>query len=354
MRVELKDWAIQIARKKTEKKVAENTVYLSKDTKVYWDKEQTLRVGIFGESGFGKSWTGGVIAGQFKNNLIFDPNGSVGFEKTLRKQGQFSFWEKFEISSDGEKTIKVNINELDPNALKTMTYGKGDLNIRRALSGFASLAKTNPKKNFHEFEKKLKNARLDYLLDELKIVFDEKDNGMPVEEIVKGNKLIDISQYNPQNSAIGALIEIIFSFKLKHPGTSFLIGIDDAQDSALSNTAVGRAFANIATKGRKYGISVMVIGTNQGKLDRGLKQGLNTFLLFPNTVELDSIEKTTGKKIYPEQFDAIRGKKGVCFFYTKLSPEPERITSIDANYYKTLKVDETMFGSPYIDLNDVL
>jgi len=327
--------------KKIEKK--KNTVYLNEKDTITFRPKQTMRIGIFGSSGGGKSYSAGIIAGQFKNVIMLDPNGRPGFIETLEEQDQDQDWEFFVITKErNAHSLKINVKEFNINCLNLIcsTKSSDSHKIRKFLQSFVSMRREN--KNFEDFKAVCEEKKLDDFLYEMKAIFDENDKGMEISEIIKGKKLIDINELGSQNRAVAILLEAIYSFKrsgkenLKIKRENLLIMIDDAQESCVSYTAVGEAFARLGGMARKHKIHLAVVTAHQGRLATKLKSQFTWLLIFPTQAEIETIRKTYGINIDSDSFENLPNEEGWCIFHYHKNPNKDRIIWIDGEYWKKL------------------
>ncbi|MHA1835265.1 MAG: hypothetical protein ACTSV7_14920 [Candidatus Baldrarchaeia archaeon] len=270
------------------------------------DKTKAANWGIFGKTGRGKTTALMIIANQYKNALVFDSKGGA-----IELLDEYNIKDEWELYSIGEtakkrKQLRINVADLPPTIVNVLYSGASDTEKRRIrkLTSFLRIGMEKKKgrastevwekKNYENFMQLLENERLEFLADELSIILDKKDKGIPLERLCRGKKLIDVTTYDYKNRSIGVLVDALF-FRIRQykelQKERLLIGTDDIQSIGTRDTAFGRAMGDIFSKGRQFNVSGLVAGTNLTDLDKKVKGNVTILLVFETEYDKEALWK---------------------------------------------------------------
>ena len=321
--------------------------------------EKSSNFVFFGGTGEGKTIAECVVLSQFDNAIFFDPKAGHPAWNSLKEIGEDVCWNKFEISNSlikKKKSLKINTCDIFAGVINIVCIKKDsafETKLRRLLWSFFSKQADDAEKNFNSLEKLLVKNRFDTIADEFRVVLDEADNGMPMEEICNGKKVVNISDFDSNNRGISLLIGNIFFYngnKNKNKDVTRLnwndrlaIACDECHTHVKTNTAIGNVMSYIFSQGRSFGITGSVSGTNEEPLPTQIKSNIRIMLLFNTPQEREKFYKKYGVDLDEDSFNMMREmhpEGGNCFLkaedYGFVEPIP-----IHVNYfYQKLKMQK--------------
>ncbi len=336
-----------IKTKKRVKIVTSNKIWINDF--VGFNPEGTRRVLVQGKTGGGKTYLSFIIANQYPNVIYFDTKG-IGKQsavKTLKEQKILKEWKLTHVNRRGRKKnrLSINVREIGSNAINYIarTTSANDLKKRRALTPLLEKSDDNPTKNFAHLQEILFANKLDFFLEDLKSFVNEKDEGVSLSELLKGKWIINTYGYPMQNDAIGFFVGAILDYKVTNfPEESLLIVADDVQMYATANTSLGRAMSTVATTGRSYGVSMLMIGTNVSKIDPKIKANSEIHCVFRSNYSVDEFKKMFGIDM-PYEVDVNKLKDQYFMFYSADDGFDPAIVTRANQYYKVLLEKENLF-----------
>jgi len=320
------------------------------------EPEKASNVVFFGSTGSGKTIGVCVFASQFENAIFFDPKPGYKAWESLKEINEHHNWQRFDIHDSvikRKRSLKINTQEISPGVINVLCLKKEsslETRLRRLLWPFFAKKHTNPTKTFDNLERLLLKNRFDSFIDEFKVVLDENDNGMTMEELCSGRKVISISDFDSDNRGISLLIGNIFFYKgnknknkkisLMQWKERLFIGCDECHTHVKSNTTIGTAMAYVFSQGRSFGITGCVSGTNEEPLPTMIKSNIRILFLFSTAQEKDKFFKKYNVDLDDDSFNFLREKYpegGNCFLKAEdfgyIEPIPIHINF----YYKKLR-----------------
>jgi len=338
----------------------EGIIHLSDNVRInVRNKKKLANWGIFGKSGMGKTTALMIIANQHKNALIFDSKGGA---IDLIKEYGIEGWEFYRIGEGMSKAkqLKINVFDLAPTTVNILYSGASALERRRIrrLTSFLNIGTPKPKKkrkkatvselmekkNYDNFMELLEAERLEFLADELSIILHNKDKGMPLEELCRGKKIIDVSTYDYRNRSIGVLVDSLFYRIRMIPelqSERLLIGTDDIQRIGESHMAFGKAMGVVFSQCRQYNVSGLVAGTNLTKLDPLIKGNISILLIFETDYDKEALWKLYGvdfDEYTLQQASNVYGRVGTALIKApEFGYEDGKVFHFDLKYLKKPK-----------------
>ena len=305
---------------------------------------------VAGKTGTGKTAVDLVVGDQFRSALLFDPKaGVVGAPAVTEFMGIAKNWTLNSIRGSGIKkdkaALKMNVREVGASSVNVLCLRKelsSDVKLRRVLQPFFSMSENDPRKTFDNFEKVMKDNRLDFIFDELSVIFDEKDKGLSLDEICNSKRIIDIHELDADSRAVAVLIESIFNYRRTHYlKEKMFIGCDEMHNFCKSSTAIGTAMGYVFSTGRSFGICGLVSGTNVGDLEKHIKANISVYILFESDFEKDRFFREYGVDLDFDSLNYLKkkfGTHGNCFIKAEdLGFMPPIPIHIDINYYQEIR-----------------
>jgi len=326
-------------------------IYLNSDTVIdVSSRTKPVMFCVAGRTGTGKTVVDLVVGDQFPYALLLDPkSGHTGAPSVAKFMKIEDRWTLHNIKGSGspkdKRALKMNVNEVGASVVNVICLKKesaADVRLKRILQPFFSMSEKDPRKNFDNFEKLLKDNKLDFILDELRVIFDENDEGLSLEQICSGRRIVDIHELDSDNRAVAVLIESIFNYRRTHKvKEKMFIACDEMHNFCKSSTAIGTAMGWTFSQGRSFGICGLVSGTNIGDLEKHIKANISAYILFETDFERDKFFHQFGVDLDFESLSYLKskyGSHGNCFLKAEdLGFYPPVPIHIDPFYYQTLR-----------------
>lgn len=271
-----------------------NFVHFNSRNGFGFDPVEGYRHVIVGDAGTGKSYAMGVVATQFKNVIMLDPTAGGAFKKTLGELGVLDEWRvfRFDLKSKANDVLRFNIQTLGErvvNAVFYKTIKSPKERIQR--NAFAKWLRNTPKeeKTWKNFKQMMKDNQLEGYLSDFELIFDKKDEGKDLEFVNNGKIVVEIENISYQSLAQGIFLSMLIDWRSKNRldffGKDFIVvGIDEGQDYAKMNTSLGNGMAEASLQARKFGIGLIISGSNFKGATTGfhpvLRQKGNQFSVF--------------------------------------------------------------------------
>jgi len=324
--------------------------YLSKKYKVNYES-QGQRIIIAGTSGYGKTFTGAGIFAQFPSGMFLDRKGKTtdSVYDSLKKISRIineNLLEKVEFykitTKNDKERLTLNVKDLNPEFLQMVFSTKSSTTIQRKLIKFFS--KTN-NKNYNGLRDFCEKNKLDMFWYDIKKVLDENDEGMDIIKLQTKKTIIDYNEAGSQSVIPGVILGTIFALRREYKNLQkpFIFAVDEVQERAKANTALGSTLSSAFSVGRSYNISSMAIGTNPNKLAPEIKNNISILLLFNSVFNIDKFRHDYSVDLNADDLQyLLRTHKGVGnFFYFNFnegivsSANGKNLCRLDCNYLKT-------------------
>lgn len=298
-----------------DKKPKPHQIFLNEQVNLSIAKEG-ITIGIFGQSGSGKTYTSLLIGSQ-TNCIFFDPQARA--KKILKEMDEDDNWKIFYITQEPSRKniFKINANVLHTrvtNILAKTTRPK-DRSAMMVLSKFCSLTKSA--KTYNHLKKMFEDKSLYDYWDDIKIILDENDDGIDLEKIQSGGRyVIDVSEITAQSKSIGILTETIVGMRAskKWKETPLLIGYDESQVNLKKDTFIGMAFELLSTRARTYGVSTLVSGVYVGPIYKGIKSNIKVLIIHKVVYDREDY-LAFGIDIDEEKISLLPSSTGYCYYY---------------------------------------
>ena len=335
--------------------------------------EKASNAVFLGGTGGGKTIGVCVMASQYDNAIFLDPKPGNPAWNSLKELGERENWEKFEIHDMLVKrkySLKINTRDIHAGVINVLCLKKEsalETKLRRILWPFFAKKPSDPTKSFDSLEKLMLKNGFDNFIDEFKVVLDENDEGMSMEELCTGRKVINISDFDSDNRGISLLIGNIFFYKgnknknkdiLSMPWNErLLIECDECHTHARSNTTIGIAMGYVFSQGRSFGVTGCLSGTNEEPLPTMVKSNIRVLFVFDTNQERDKFFKKYGVDLDSDIFEILRERHpegGNCFVKAEdfgfVTPVPIHINY----YYQKMREQKALDSAEQIGFEDYI
>ena len=237
---------------------------------------------ITGKKGSGKTYLSGIISDQFENVIYLDPVVGGAFKQTISEICGVNGWKVWRVSDDHKKDVlKLNISECGRKVVESIFYKipkRTELKQKNALTNFFKQPKEL--KNWKSFEVMCQDNKLDMYLPEFEKLFSKKDEGVSIKDLQHGKHIIEMQNIDPQTLTMGIFFNMLIEQrgldkKIDYFGKDFLLMcVDEGQEYARMGTSLGNSLSKAGEQYRKFGIGLMVSGSNYSGINSGFHPGL--------------------------------------------------------------------------------